>query len=207
MARKESAEINAGSMADIAFLLLIFFLVATTMDVDSGISRKLPEKSPPDQDIEVIVKQRNVLDITVNRTNQILIEGTDFVEVEDIREIAMDFIDNGGGLSAPKGEQPGEPCDYCKGAKDPDSSDHPTKAIISLQSDRGTTYGMYVSIQNEIEAAYNELRNKYALEKYNRSYDDLLKDYKDSGSASVKEQIDYLKDSYPQIISEPEPLK
>lgn len=207
MARKESAEINAGSMADIAFLLLIFFLVATTMDVDSGISRKLPEKSPPDQDVEVIVKQRNVLDITVNRTNQILIEGTDFVEVEDIREIAMDFIDNGGGLSAPKGEQPGEPCDYCKGAKDPDSSDHPTKAIISLQSDRGTTYGMYVSIQNEIEAAYNELRNKYALEKYNRSYDDLLKDYKDSGSASVKEQIDYLKDSYPQIISEPEPLK
>lgn len=207
MARRENAEINAGSMADIAFLLLIFFLVTTTMDVDSGISRKLPEKSPPDQDVEVIVKQKNVLDITVNRTNQILIEGTDFVEVTDIKEIAMAFIDNGGGLSAPKDDKPGEPCDYCQGAKDPESSDHPSKAIISLQSDRGTTYGMYVSIQNEIESAYNELRNKLALQKYDRSYNDLLKDYKDSGSAAVKEKIDFLKDSYPQIISEPEPLK
>jgi biopolymer transport protein ExbD len=207
MARRENAEINAGSMADIAFLLLIFFLVTTTMDVDSGISRKLPEKSPPDQDVEVVVKQKNVLDITVNRTNQILIEGTDFVEVTDIKEIAMAFIDNGGGLSAPKDDNPGEPCDYCQGAKDPESSDHPSKAIISLQSDRGTTYGMYVSIQNEIESAYNELRNKLALQKYDRTYNDLLKDYKDSGSAAVKEKIDFLKDSYPQIISEPEPLK
>ncbi|SNR55144.1 Biopolymer transport protein ExbD/TolR [Lutibacter agarilyticus] len=205
MARRENAEINAGSMADIAFLLLIFFLVTTTMDVDSGISRKLPEKS--EDTPEVTIKEKNVLDITVNRSNQILIEGTDFVQVTDIKDIAMAFIDNGGGVSAPKGEQPGEPCDYCQGAKDPASSDHPSKAIISLQSDRGTTYGMYVSIQNEIESAYNELRNKLALQKYDRTYNDLLKDYKDSGSAAVKEKIDFLKDSYPQIISEPEPLK
>ncbi len=205
MARRENAEINAGSMADIAFLLLIFFLVTTTMDVDSGISRKLPEKS--EDTPEVTIKEKNVLDITVNRTNQILIEGTDFVQVADIKEIAMAFIDNGGGVSAPKDDQPGVPCDYCQGAKDPASSDHPSKAIISLQSDRGTTYGMYVSIQNEIESAYNELRNKLALQKYDRTYNDLLKDYKDSGSAAVKEKIDFLKDSYPQIISEPEPLK
>ncbi len=205
MARRENAEINAGSMADIAFLLLIFFLVTTTMDVDSGISRKLPEKS--EDTPEVTIKEKNVLDITVNRSNQILIEGTDFVQVTDIKEIAMAFIDNGGGVSAPKGDQPGEPCDYCQGAKDPASSDHPSKAIISLQSDRGTTYGMYVSIQNEIESAYNELRNRLALQKYDRTYNDLLKDYKDSGSAAVKEKIDFLKDSYPQIISEPEPLK
>ena len=64
-----------------------------------------------------------------------------------------------------KDGNPGEPCDYCNGAKDPASSDHPSKAIISLQSDRGTTYGMYVSIQNEIEGAYNDLRNKLALKK------------------------------------------
>lgn len=207
MARRENAEINAGSMADIAFLLLIFFLVTTTMDVDSGISRKLPEKSPPDQDVEVIVKQRNVLDITVNRNNQILIEEDQYVQVTDIKDIAMAFIDNGGGLSAPKDGQEGAPCDYCEGLRDPASSDHPSKAIISLQSDRGTTYGMYVSIQNEIEKAYNELRNRMALKKYKRSYNDLLKDYKDSGSESIKEKIDFLKDSYPQIISEPEPIK
>jgi len=205
MARRENSEINAGSMADIAFLLLIFFLVTTTMDVDSGISRKLPEKS--EDTPEVIIKEKNVLDIVVNRNNQILVEGNQNIEVADVREVAMAFIDNGGGLSAPKDDQPGEACDYCQGTRDPLSSDHPSKAIISLQSDRGTTYGMYVSIQNEIEAAYNELRNRLALQKYKRSYSDLLKDYKNSGSESIKEKIDFLKDSYPQIISEPEPLK
>ena len=204
MARRDNSEINAGSMADIAFLLLIFFLVTTTMDVDSGISRKLPEKS--DETPQVIIKEKNVLDITVNRNNQLLVEN-EFVEVEDIKRLAMEFIDNGGGISTPKGDKPGEPCDYCNGAKDPASSDHPTKAVISLQSDRGTTYGMYISIQNEIESAYNELRNKLALKKYNRTYKDLLGDYKDNGTKSVKDKIDILKDSYPQIIAEPEPIK
>ena len=204
MARRENSEINAGSMADIAFLLLIFFLVTTTMDVDSGIARKLPEKvdNPPD----VVIKEKNVLDIVVNRNNQLLVEN-EFVEVTDIKRLTMEFIDNGGGESVAKDGKPAAPCDYCNGAKDPESSDHPSKAIISLQSDRGTTYGMYVSIQNEIEGAYNELRNKLALKKYRRSYKDLLDDYKDNGSASLKEKIDFLKDSYPQIISEPEPIK
>ncbi|WP_111708920.1 biopolymer transporter ExbD [Lutibacter citreus] len=205
MARRENSEINAGSMADIAFLLLIFFLVTTTMDVDSGISRKLPEKS--EDTPEVTIKEKNVLDITVNRNNQILIEGTDFIQVSDLRKIAMDFIDNGGGLSAPKGDKPGEACDYCQGAKDPASSDHPSKAIISLQSDRGTSYGMYVSIQNEIEAAYNDLRNRLALQKYKVSYKEMLKEYNDNGGEKLKAKIDLLKDSYPQIISEPEPIK
>lgn len=205
MARRENSEINAGSMADIAFLLLIFFLVTTTMDVDSGIARKLPEKT--EDTPEVTIKEKNVLDITVNRNNQILVEGTDYVEVTDIRRIAMDFIDNGGGLSAPKDGKEGQPCDYCEGAKNPASSDHPSKAIISLQSDRGTTYGMYVSIQNEIEASYNELRNRLSLKKYKRSYNDLLSDYSDNGTESLKEKIDFLKESYPQIISEPEPIK
>jgi biopolymer transport protein ExbD len=205
MARRGNSEINAGSMADIAFLLLIFFLVTTTMDVDSGIARKLPEKSedPP----EVTIKQKNVLDIVVNRKNQILVEGDRAVDVTEIKQIAMDFIDNGGGVSNSIDGQPGEPCDYCKGAKDPASSDHPSKAIIQLQSDRGTTYGMYVTIQNEIEAAYNELRNRLALEKYNIGYKDMLKEYKDSPSDDLKEKIDLLKESYPQIISEPEPIK
>jgi hypothetical protein len=205
MARRENSEINAGSMADIAFLLLIFFLVTTTMDVDSGIARKLPEKT--EDTPEVTIKEKNILDIVVNRNNQLLVEN-EYVKVTDIRRLAMEFIDNGGGESAAKPDgTPGKPCDYCNGAKDPNSSDHPTKAIISLQSDRGTTYGMYVSIQNEIEAAYNELRNKLSLKKYKRSYDDLLKDYKDNPTESLKAKIDFLKDSYPQIISEPEPIK
>lgn len=205
MARRGNSEINAGSMADIAFLLLIFFLVTTTMDVDSGIARKLPEKTenPP----EVIIKEKNVLDIVVNRKNQLLVEN-EYVQVKDIKRLAMDFIDNGGGLgTATEGAPEGRPCDYCQGKKDPNSSDHPTKAIISLQSDRGTTYGMYVSIQNEIEAAYNELRNRLALTKYKRSYNEMLDAYKDNPTETLKAQIDFLKDAYPQIISEPEPIK
>lgn len=204
MARRENAEINAGSMADIAFLLLIFFLVTTTMDVDSGIARKLPEKT--EQQPDVIVKEKNVLDIVVNRSNQLLIEN-EIVDVNDVKRLAMKFIDNGAGLGTPIDDQPGEPCDYCEGDRDPNSSDHPTKAIISLQSDRGTTYGMYVSIQNEIEAAYNELRNRLALKLYGRSYDALLDDYKDTPTESLKVKIDNLKDKYPQIITEPEPIK
>jgi len=206
MARRENSEINAGSMADIAFLLLIFFLVTTTMDVDSGISRKLPEKTPEDQKVDVIVKEKNIFDIVVNRNNQILIE-SEIVGVSDIKKLAVAFIDNGGGIGNPVDGEPGEACDYCKGAQSPLSSDHPNKAVISLQSDRGTTYGMYISIQNEIEGAYIELRNRLGLEKYRRSYDELLKDYKDNPSESLSDKIDFLKASYPQIISEPEPLK
>lgn len=207
MARRENSEINAGSMADIAFLLLIFFLVTTTMDVDSGISRKLPEKNQNTEDVKVVIKEKNVLDIVVNRTNQILVEGTNYVEVKDIKKLAMDFIDNGASLSASKDGKPGEPCDYCQGAKDPLSSDHPSKAIISLQSARGTTYGMYVSIQNEIEAAYNQLRSDLSEKLYGVTYSQLLKDYKNNGGETLKARIDNLKEKYPQIISEPEPLK
>ncbi|WP_372766319.1 ExbD/TolR family protein [Lutibacter sp.] len=204
MARRENAEINAGSMADIAFLLLIFFLVTTTMDVDSGIARKLPEKT--DEQSDVIVKEKNVLDIVVNRNNQLLVEN-EYVKVTDVKRLAIKFIDNGGGLGTPIDDKPGEPCDYCGGDKDPNSSDHPSKAVISLQSDRGTTYGMYVSIQNEIEGAYNELRNKLAVKRYGRSYDALLQDYNDNPTESLKVKIDDLKDKYPQIITEPEPIK
>jgi len=167
----------------------------------------LPEKTPPDQKNDVIVKEKNVFDIVVNRNNQILVENDQYVQVTDIKRLAVAFIDNGGGLSAAKDGNPGVPCDYCEGAKSPISSDHPSKAIISLQSDRGTTYGMYISIQNEIEGAYTELRNRLGMSKYRRSYDDLLKDYKDNPSESINEKIEFLKEAYPQIISEPEPIK
>ncbi|MDP3358599.1 MAG: biopolymer transporter ExbD [Lutibacter sp.] len=204
MARRDIGEINAGSMADIAFLLLIFFLVTTTMDVDSGIARKLPEKT--DVQSDVIVKEKNVMDIVVNRNNQLLVEN-EYVKVTDVKRLAIKFIDNGGGFGTPVDGKPGEPCDYCEGDKDPNSSDHPSKAIISLQSDRGTSYGMYISIQNEIEGAYNELRNTLSKKLYGRTYDELLNDYKDNPSKSLQDKIDDLKNKYPQIITEPEPIK
>ncbi len=127
MARRENPEINAGSMAGIAFLLLIFFLVTTTMDVDTGISRKLPEKQPEDI-VPPILKEKNVFEVNINRRNEILVEGDTYMKVGDLREAAIDFIDNGGGK-----DPDGNDCTWCEGKKDVASSDHPKKAIISLQ--------------------------------------------------------------------------
>jgi len=206
MAKRDLPEINAGSMADIAFLLLIFFLVTTTMDVDTGISRKLPEKQ---DDVEPpILKEKNVFVVTVNRNNEILVEGDKFMTVDKIREEAVKFIDNGGGLGNPIDDAEPAECDWCEGEKDPASSDHPNKAIISLESDRGTSYGTYIAVQNELVGAYTELRNRLSEKLYNGvSYTQLLKDNKNRPSESLKEKIANIKAKYPQIISEAEPTK
>jgi biopolymer transport protein ExbD len=177
MARRENSEINAGSMADIAFLLLIFFLVTTTMDVDSGISRKLSEKPPLDYK-PPIIKMKNILEININRNDQLLVED-EVMELEDIKQTTIDFLDNGGGIGKTVDDVVGSPCDYCNGKKAENSSDHPNKAIISVQSDRGTSYGMYITVQNELLSAYTELRNIYAKTqitgKYaGRTYEELL---------------------------------
>jgi len=191
MARRDTPEINAGSMADIAFLLLIFFLVTTTMDVDTGISRKLPEKQPEDI-VPPILKEKNVFEVNINRRNEILVEGDTYMQVSELREAAIKFIDNGGGKDAD-----GNDCTWCEGSKDPESSDHPKKAIISLQSDRGTSYATYISVQNELVGAYTVLRNKYSNKKFGKEYDKL----------SNEQQKDIKINIYPQIISEAEPTK
>ena len=191
MARRETPEINAGSMADIAFLLLIFFLVTTTMDIDTGISRKLPEKQDPNIK-PPILKEKNVFEVLVNRNNDILVEGDQYMKIADLREATISFIDNGGGK-----DENGEECTWCEGNRDPESSDHPKKAVISLQSDRGTSHSTYISVQNELTAAYSDLRNRYANKKFGRDFDDLT----DEQQKVIKKEI------YPQIISEAEPTK
>ncbi|MDG2193717.1 MAG: biopolymer transporter ExbD [Polaribacter sp.] len=205
MSRKELPEINAGSMADIAFLLLIFFLVTTTMDVDSGISKKLSEK-PPEGYVPPVIKKRNIFEININRNNELLVE-EEPMKIEDLKEATIKFIDNGGGLGKLiDGVSTGE-CDYCEGARSTASSDHPNKAIISVQSDRGTKYGMYVEVQNELLKAYSELRNRLSLKKYNMTYTELEQAYKDSNRSDeeLKEKVSDIKTSYPQIISDAEP--
>ncbi|WP_117882165.1 ExbD/TolR family protein [Aureibaculum luteum] len=196
MARRDTPEINAGSMADIAFLLLIFFLVTTTMDTDIGISRKLPEKQDPNV-VPPILKEKNVFEVNVNRNDEILVEGNEYMQVKDLREAAIKFIDNGGGTAADLQSAGLSVCSWCEGDKDPSSSDHPKKAVISLQSDRGTSYAMYVAVQNELVGAYTDLRNKYAKKKFGRLFDDL----------TGKQQQEITTNIYPQIISEAEPTK
>ena len=205
MARRENPEINAGSMADIAFLLLIFFLVTTTMNVDSGVSKKLSEKPPPDY-VPPIIKEKNIFEVNINRNNELLVEG-ERMDVKDLKDAAVKFIDNGGGLGKP-GEDgtPGVPCDYCQGEKSEASSDHPNKAIISVQSDRGTEYGTYIVVQNELLRAYRELRNRLCQQKYNMSFTELEAAYKDDKTnEELKEKVEAIKLAYPQIISDAEP--
>ncbi len=204
MARREGGEINAGSMADIAFLLLVFFLVTTTMDVDAGISRKLSEK-PPEDFVPPIIKERNVFKVVINNQDQLLVED-EIVTYEEVKDLAVEFIDNGGGIGkpGPNGE-PGEPCDYCNGKKDESSSDHPNKAVISVDSGRATSYGMYITVQNELLGAYTILRDRYAKNKFGMSFVEMEKIYKaDRKNTKLKKQIDEVKEAYPQIISDVE---
>ncbi len=196
MARRSSPEVNAGSMADIAFLLLIFFLVTTTIETDSGISRKLP---PIEEDQEdVIIKQRNIFTVLLNGKDQILVED-ELMDLVDIRAAAIEFLDNGGGKDE-------DACDYCKGDGDPSSSDNPDKAIISLKNERETSYAAYISVQNELVAAYTHLRNVRAEDLYGESYDGMMKNYRDvnwpGNKTKLKEKINRLRKEYPQKLSE-----
>merc|ERR1711916_8290 len=204
-ARRENPEINAGSMADIAFLLLIFFLVTTTMNVDSGVSKKLSEKPPPNYE-PPIIKKKNIFEVNINRKNELMVED-ERMQLKDLKEAAMKFIDNGGGVGKP-GEDgtPGQPCDYCQGEKSESSSDHPNKAVISVQSDRGTEYGTYIAVQNELLKAYRELRDRLCRQRYNMSFTELEEAYKDDkNNEDLKKKVEDIKKAYPQIISDAEP--
>ena len=205
MARRSSQEVNAGSMADIAFLLLIFFLVTTTIETDSGINRKLP---PMDEMIDPpIIKERNIFTVVVNKNNQLLVEEKP-MNISDIRSAAIEFLDNGAG----QGE---EACSYCKGNRDPSSSDNPEKAIISLKNDRETSYKVYIAVQNELVAAYNDLRNREFSILYpsiSMSFVEANKKYSDprtslSEKQKLKPLLDEVKAMYPQKLSEAEPSK
>ena len=167
MAKRAAPEVNAGSMADIAFLLLIFFLVTTTMEKDSGINRKLPPIQDDNQE-DVIIKQKNIFTVLINGKDQMLVED-ELMKIKDLRAAAIEFLDNGGDGS----------CNYCKGRKDPRSSDNPDKAIISLKNERETSYATYISIQNELVGAYNDLRNRRAQEQFGTSFLEMQKNYKD----------------------------
>jgi glutaredoxin len=174
------------------------------MDVDSGISKKLSEKPPKDY-VPPVIKERNIFEVNINRNNELLVEG-ETMTVEELKDAAVKFIDNGGGEGKIVDGVSTGTCDYCNGEKSTASSDHPNKAIISVQSDRGTEYGMYIKVQNELLAAYTELRNALALKKYNTSYSVLEQAYKkDKSNEELKEKVEFIKTSYPQIVSDAEP--
>ncbi|CAI8280800.1 MAG: Uncharacterised protein [Flavobacteriales bacterium] len=205
MAKRSAPEVNAGSMADIAFLLLIFFLVTTTIETDSGLNRKLP----PMEDVvdPPIIKERNIFTVVVNKNNDLLVEEGP-MDISELRAAAVAFLDNGGG----KGD---DACDFCQGARDTSSSDNPEKAVISLKNDRETDYKVYIAVQNELVAAYNELRNREFARLYpsaRLSYIEADRKYSDPRTSSsekeaLKPKLDAVKALFPQKLSEAEPSK
>jgi len=194
--RAGAPEVNAGSMADIAFLLLIFFLVTTTIETDAGLDRMLPPMEPPEDD--VVIKQKNIFQVLINKNGQLLVDD-ELIELKALRLKAMDFLDNNGDGT----------CTFCKGKKNPESSDNPAKAIISLKNDRETKYSTYITVQNELVGAYNDLRDREAQRLFGRDFTAMEAEYLDQQTpASVKEELKekvlQLKELFPQKLSEAE---
>lgn len=185
---KKVPQINASSMADISFLLLIFFLVTTSMDVNQGLARRLPAPIPPDQKVEdKDINKRNLLVVKINSANQLMVQGQ-LMDVKQLREKAKEFILNANNAdNFPKvyEEDFGAPFGVVKYTKD---------HVISVQNDVDTQYQAYLDVQNELVAAYNELREECAQKYFHKAYNEL-----------EEEKQKQIQKIYPQKISEAEP--
>lgn len=187
MARKKKKvpEINASSMADISFLLLIFFLVTTTMDTDSGITRRLP---PPveNPDMDVKVKERNILNVMINKYDKLMVNGKPS-DISELKDLTKRFI-----TPTPNDEKAPE-----VEMKDIEliGSFMTNKGVVSLKNDRGTSYQMYIAVQNELARAFNELREEVSQRYFQTSYVNL----------TDKDKIDAVNKAVPVRISEAEP--
>jgi biopolymer transport protein ExbD len=184
MARK-IPEINSGSMADISFLLLTFFLLTSSINTDMGISRKLPPPidptvKPPE------IKKRNIFTVLVNANDQLLVNGN-LGDISTLKSETVEFLSN----PANNPNLPEKSIKYIDLLGNLEVS----KGVISLQNDRGTSYEMYVKVQNELTAAVNELRDQLSKDKFGKKFEDLKSDAK-------KEAI---QKAIPVSISEAEP--
>jgi len=187
MARK-TPEVPAASLADIAFMLLIFFLVTTTMDVDSGLERRLPQWVDQEQlDDDQQIKERNVFVVLVNRNNDLLVEN-EYVNVEDLRERAKEFIENPANDETLPEKEPKDIPYFGEVMV--------SKGVISLRNDIDTKYGVYLAVQNELVGAINDLREEVSKSKFGKSYADL-----------ESEEQKAVRGVIPVQISEAEPKK
>lgn len=160
--KRKIQEVNAGSMADISFLLLIFFLVATTMNTDTGINRILPplkEEEDPEQE-----KERNILKVFVNLNDELMVN-MERMQLDQLRPRVKEFVLNrAGDPNLPEVEE----------TEIENLGTYPvSKGIVSLQNDRGTSYGMYIRVQNELTKAFNELRDEVSIRYYGKAFADL----------------------------------
>jgi biopolymer transport protein ExbD len=186
MASKKVPEINSSSMADISFLLLIFFLVTTSMATDKGMQRRLPPPITGPRPEMQEVNKRNVMNVLINSKNQLMVQ-REYTDIESLREKAKEFIQN-----------PHNKADL------PELRDtilprvgniqYTKNHVISLQVDVETSYWVYIAVQNELVAAYNELRDELSGKTFGKKFDDL----------NAEEQK-IIKVVYDQKISKAEP--
>ena len=195
--RRKVQEINAGSMADIAFLLLIFFLVATTMNVDTGLARMLPPLPPENQKTEDIkVKQRNILLVLVNGAGQIMAGTQGHQELIDLRELkdkTKEFILNPYDLDELPEKEDTE-------IELPDGGKwvYPVSmGVVSLQTTRDTNYQAYIMVQNELTRAFNEVRDDVAMRKFGAKFADLNDEQR---SAVVKAVPNKISEAEPKVV-------
>ena len=186
MAKKKVPEINGSSMADIAFIALIFFLMVTTMDKEEGIARQLPPIPPEDQKVEnQEVNRRNIIQVKINSNDRLLAGGVP-MDVSQLKDKIKEFMTN-------PNDDPNLPEKEVKEVKGigpvPVS-----KGVISLQNDRGTTYQAYITVQNELIKAINELRDDFSMKTFGKKYSKLSED-----------QQEMVRKAIPQKISEAEP--
>ena len=185
--KRKTPGINGSSSADIAFMLLIFFLITTSMDTDKGLARRLPPPVPKDQKKQdVDINKRNLLVVLINSNNEILC-GDQFVDIKQLKDKVKEFIDNPYN-DENKPEKVEEDVPFF--GKMMTAKKH----VISLQNDRGTEYQAYISVQNELAKAYNELRDDLSKKKFGMAFAEL-----DEEQQKAVQQV------YPQKISEAEP--
>ena len=187
MAKKTPA-INSSSTADIAFLLLCYFLMTTTKGSHFGLSRRLPQMPDPNQKVEdQKVNRRNIIVVKINSADRIL-AGTDAIDVSQLKDKIKEFISN-------PSNDPNLPEKEVKQIEGYSKGTYPvSKGVISLQNDRGTSYQAYIAVQNELVKAVNELRDEFAMREFGKKY-----------SALDEDTQKIVRDCIPQNISEAEP--
>ena len=188
MASKKTPEINGGSMADISFLMLIFFLMVSTMDPETGLSRRLPPMPPEGAQVEDLkVNRRNMLDVKINSRNGVMAGGKVILSDAQLEEIVIEFLTNPNDRS----DLPSKTVKNIEGF-----GEYPvSEGVISLQNDRQSSYSKYVEVQNILVRDINKVRNDFSMAHFGETYDELSAD---------KQEI--VQDAIPNKISEAEPV-
>lgn len=186
MAKRKTPGLNTQSTADIAFLLLCYFLMTSTMDQQNGLQRRLPPMPDKDQKVDdQKVNRRNIIIVKINSADR-LFAGNEMLDISQLKDKIKEFLTN-------PADDPNLPEKEMKNIEG--LGEYPvSKGVISLQNDRGTSYQAYIAVQNELVKAVNELREDFARAKYGKPF-----------AALSEEQQDIAKKAVPQNISEAEP--